>query len=135
MNGTAPVGILCAFFITSIGINQNQNHTRYKSTNDNVKQHKYTSINLVNQAQTCTKEALETNNVALKKLIVLLFVNNWKQLALVTENKWFIRILPNGRGGRGRPREARLQFALLPSIIGVGSTQAFLADSGSRKVT
>lgn len=43
--------------------------------------------------------------------------------------------VPRGGDGRGRPNEAMLQFALLPSIIGFGSTQALLADSGSRNVT
>jgi hypothetical protein len=38
-------------------------------------------------------------------------------------------------GGRGRPNEAKLQLALLPSITGLGSAQALLAASGSRKVT
>lgn len=33
------------------------------------------------------------------------------------------------------PKEARLQFALLPSITGAASTHALMADSGSRKVT
>jgi hypothetical protein len=33
------------------------------------------------------------------------------------------------------PKEARLQLALLPSIIGAASTQALIAASGSRKVT
>lgn len=42
---------------------------------------------------------------------------------------------PRGGEGRGRPNEAMLQLALLPSITGFGSTQALLADSGSRKVT
>lgn len=42
---------------------------------------------------------------------------------------------PRGGEGRGRPNEAMLQLALLPSITGLGSTQALLADSGSRKVT
>lgn len=43
--------------------------------------------------------------------------------------------LPLGGEGLGLPSEAMLQFALLPSITGFGSTQALLADSGSRKVT
>lgn len=37
--------------------------------------------------------------------------------------------------GRGRPREARLQLALRPSMTGFGSAQALLAESGSRNVT
>lgn len=44
-------------------------------------------------------------------------------------------MLPRGGEGVGLPSDAMLQFALLPLIIGFGSTQAFLADSGSRKVT
>lgn len=43
--------------------------------------------------------------------------------------------IPNERAGLGRPSEAKLQLARLPSIIGVGSAQALLAASGSRKVT
>lgn len=42
---------------------------------------------------------------------------------------------PRGGEGRGRPRDAMLQFARLPSITGFGSAQALLADSASRKVT
>ena len=42
---------------------------------------------------------------------------------------------PLGGDGRGLPKEAMLQFALLPSITGFGFAQALLADSGSRKVT
>lgn len=42
---------------------------------------------------------------------------------------------PRGGEGLGRPNEAILQFARLPSITGFGLSQALLADSGSRKVT
>lgn len=43
--------------------------------------------------------------------------------------------VPLGGEGRGRPNEAMLQFALLPSITGFGLAQALLADSESRNVT
>lgn len=43
--------------------------------------------------------------------------------------------VPLGGEGLGRPKEAILQFALLPSIIGFGFSHALLADSGSRNVT
>lgn len=43
--------------------------------------------------------------------------------------------VPLGGEGRGRPNEAMLQFALLPSITGFGLEQALLADSESRNVT
>ena len=43
--------------------------------------------------------------------------------------------IPNDIAGRGRPSDARLQLARRPSITGVGSIQALLAASGSRKVT
>lgn len=43
--------------------------------------------------------------------------------------------VPGGGEGVERPCEAMLQLALLPSIIGLGSTQACRADSGSRNVT
>lgn len=44
-------------------------------------------------------------------------------------------VVPYEIAGVGRPKEAKLQLALLPSMTGVGSTHAFLADSGSRNVT
>jgi hypothetical protein len=43
--------------------------------------------------------------------------------------------LPGCTGCWARPNEARLQLARLPSITGVGSSHAFLADSASRNVT
>lgn len=43
--------------------------------------------------------------------------------------------LPKGKGGWGRPSDAKLQFALLPSMIGLGSIQALVAASASRNVT
>ncbi|KAF7829457.1 psbP domain-containing protein 3, chloroplastic [Senna tora] len=55
-------------------------------------------------------------------------LDNIKQLTLHTNEG-------QRRGGRGLPSEAKLQFALLPSITGVGSAHALLAASGSRKVT
>ena len=45
-----------------------------------------------------------------------------------------VRILPKGNGW-GRPSDAKLQLALLPSIIGLGSAQALFAASASRNVT
>lgn len=42
-----------------------------------------------------------------------------------------IGFLPLGGEGLGRPNEAMLQLALLPSITGFGLAQALFADSGS----
>lgn len=48
---------------------------------------------------------------------------------------WIKKDLPKGKGGWGRPSDAKLQFALLPSMIGLGSIQALVAASASRNVT
>lgn len=45
------------------------------------------------------------------------------------------KMIPYGSDGWGRPSEAKLQFAFLPSMIGFGSTQALFAASGSLNVT
>lgn len=43
--------------------------------------------------------------------------------------------IPLGGEGLGRPKEAMLQFALRPSIIGLASKHALVAAAGSRNVT
>lgn len=42
---------------------------------------------------------------------------------------------PRGGDGRGRPKDAILQLAFRPSITGLGSATALVAESGSRNVT
>lgn len=46
-----------------------------------------------------------------------------------------IMVLPCAGAGQARLSDAKLQFALRPSITGLGFEQALFADSESRKVT
>lgn len=62
-------------------------------------------------------------------------MHNWALGQATNEWNRGEREPPRGGEFRGRPSEAMLQLALLPSITGFGSAQALAADSGSQNVT